>query len=191
MTTVIVIAILIVLFILGCTFGLLRKSKKKDRRDPFADVMTTLSTMPSGPLDPSSIIAAGGQLPPGMIQGSNMPYNPYLMQGQQQFIQSPNQNITGQMTGQTSRGSYPQVYSPAPSSYPIPGDVRMLGKYASSPYGPPAPPPPTAMGFPPQANQWLAPGVGREVTGSAEAEFLNDFIEVFPMQHLEPKPDLN
>lgn len=30
----------------------------------------------------------------------------------------------------------------------------------------------------------------RGVMGSSEAEFQNDFIEVFPMRHLEPKPDL-
>ena len=40
----------------------------------------------------------------------------------------------------------------------------------------------------------LAPGLpGRAavVTGSAQAEFQNDFIEVFPMHHLEPCPEKN
>lgn len=40
----------------------------------------------------------------------------------------------------------------------------------------------------------LAPGLpGRApvVTGSAQAEFQNDFIEVFPMHHIEPCPEKN
>lgn len=42
------------------------------------------------------------------------------------------------------------------------------------------------------ATEYLGPhqDMDRGVMGSSEAEFQNDFIEVFPMRHLEPKPDL-
>jgi hypothetical protein len=176
MTTVILIAILLVLLILACTFGLLKKSKKKDRRDPFADVMTTLSSMPPGPFDPSII---GGQY---MNQSNNPQFNAFLTQQdqQQQYQQQQSQG------GQSQRGSYPQVYQQGfPSSGYMTGDPRFASKY--TPYGP--------MGMNPSDPRWLtqgiAPGLEAGAMGSAQAEFQNDFIEVFPMQHLEPKPDLN
>lgn len=35
------------------------------------------------------------------------------------------------------------------------------------------------------------PPMGSCIMGSAEAEFQNDFIQVFPMHHLEPMPEKN
>ena len=122
-----------------------------------------------------------------MPQTNNPQFNAYLMQQQQsqqqqqQFSQGANHGQVC-MTGGSRGGSYPQNYQQQGySGYP--GDPRLASNYPL--YGP------SMASDSRWLSQGIAPGLSSGAMGSAEAEFRNDFIEVFPMQHLEPKPDLN
>lgn len=205
MTTVILIAILIVLLILACTFGLLRQSGKKGRRkEAFDDVLASIAATNADPSIPLSAEAAamlqqqypylltdpsldpyrqsslgadqmnpgvGGRLSPSMEGAAGSPYSlrasPHHPGQQQQQHLNPNSHHHQRHQQQQSS---PHMGSGSRST-PIPSPHHRHQAIAST-YLP-------------------SPAMDRGACGSAEAEFQNDFIEVFPMQHLEPKPDLN
>lgn len=182
MSTVVLIVILIVLLILACTFGLIKKSKNKDRRDPFADVVTTLAT------DPNLMNVAASL--PNYAHPAYPEYNTPV--GQNIYPGSPNVTSNVATSGDVaSMYAHQQlrtestIHPYSAAGYPLgqPGVALPPGHpYSGNPYGP----------YPPGDPRWMAipPGMDRSIMGSAEAEFQNDFIEVFPMRHLEPKPDL-
>lgn len=212
MTTVILIAILIVLLILACTFGLLKKSGKKDhRRDPYADVMTNIALGANSGVLPDPSISV-------CIPSADMSYS-YLM-NQQQQLQQQQQNNGSQRGSYSGSGSHMDPnYS---SDYQLRGSPHLKGQQQQQQYMQQFPSPhhlssqhsPSHYGqndgrrspsrgspLPTSASagaaynvlldpRFMAPAP-RSVMGSAEAEFQNDFVEVFPMHHLEPKPDLN
>lgn len=197
MATIIFVTVFVVLLILACTFGLLRKTNKKDRHNPFYDVMTTIASVPPPgatgvdaagnpmvmspmgpgmPGPPGSGVHPSGSTPSGFIvptsSAQGNPYNPYGMMPQTTTGYGQN---TGMPTYQYS-------------GYPAYQDPRTIKAGPQAGYGYPVPGPPDS--------RWIAPGtnagsMGRGIMGSAEAEFHNDFIDVFEMRHLEPKPDFD
>lgn len=178
MTTVVLIVILIVLLILACTFGLIKKSKNKERRDPFADVVTSLATDPNL----MNVVAS-------MPTYSHSPYPEY----NSSLGQNPYQMATNVVTTATSGDPLYAAHQLQQENQINPYDQYAVGPqvaitghptYGQATYGPP---------YPPGDPRWMAipPGIDTSIMGSAEAEFQNDFIEVFPMRHLEAKPDLN
>lgn len=233
MTTVILIAILIVLLILACTFGLLRQSGKKGRRKEgaFNEALASIAATnadPSIPLtaeaaamlqqqypyllnDPSLAVyrqpmpqpqqqqsmeavggsggGGGGRLSPSVeVPGSGSPYvlraSPHHP-ASQQSMQQPQPQHLNPSSHHHHRHHHHHQHTSAPHigsisrSTPIPSPHHHQQQQQTH----------AAMAA---AVAYLpSPAMDRGACGSAEAEFQNDFIEVFPMQHLEPKPDLN
>lgn len=222
MTTVILIAILIVLLILACTFGLLRRSGKKDRqqRDHFNDVMTSIAASNADPSIPLSAEAAAmlqQQYPYILADGQQiMDQQQGQGGGQQQhpgYLMTIGPNGDPNNTYQLRPGSSPRHHhhsgasshhaSPAHhhlSSSNSPAHLQQQQQQLSSGSRHPHPSPrhshaaaAAAAALDPRFIPAPIISMDRAAVacGSAEAEFQNDFIEVFPMQHLEPKPDLN
>ena len=154
MSTVVLIVILIVLLILACTFGLIKKSKNKERRDPFSDVVTTLATDPNLMMNPVSSIPAY----------SHSVFADYPTQIGTQPAYSVASNIVQAST--SGEVVYAQQLRPENQMHPYqyqsvgPG-VTMPGHSYASPYGP----------YPPGDPRWMAipPGMDRSIMGSAEA----------------------
>ena len=220
MTTVILIAILIVLLILACTFGLLKKSGKKDhRRDPYADVMTNIALGANSGVLPDPSISV-------CIPSADMSYSYLMNQQQQQQLQQQQQNNSSQRGSYSGSGHMDPNFSsdsqfqlrgsphhhkgqqqqqqqymqqfPSPhhlsSSQPShygPNDGRMSPRSPVNRGTSPIPTSASAGAYNVLLDPRFMAPAPRSVMGSAEAEFQNDFVEVFPMHHLEPKPDLN
>lgn len=195
MTTVVLIVILIVLLILACTFGLIKKSKKKERRDPFTDVMTTLATDPNL-INLNSAMAAYSQSPyidynttvgqmgypvaTNYVDSAGAAIDGRALY--QQEIAARDANVIHSYNEYMSGGGGVGVGSGGGGGGMMPHSLPPTGITYAGPFAP----------YPPGDPRWLTvpPGMERSIMGSAEAEFQNDFIEVFPMRHLEPKPDL-
>lgn len=228
MTTVILIAILIVLLILACTFGLLRRSGKKDRqqRDQFNDVMTSIAASNADPSIPLSAEAAAmlQQQYPYILADQQIMDQQMMQQQQQQqqqqhpgYLMSPTgdpgnqsggyslRNMTGSPRHHHHSTASSMHASPAHHSPNSPAHLQQQQQQQHSSSGSRHPhhhPSPrhspahfaaTAAALDPRFMPAPIISMDRAAVacGSAEAEFQNDFIEVFPMQHLEPKPDLN
>lgn len=236
MTTVILIAILIVLLILACTFGLLRQSGKKGRRKEgaFNDALASIAATNADPSIPLTAEAAamlqqqypyllndpsldpyrhhqhqqqhqslgpemGGRSSPSVeMRPDGSPFivrgSPYHQQHQQQMPslsqqQQQQQQSQQHLSASGSHGHHRHHHHQHASSAHIGSISRTTPIPSPSHHHQQQQQQHAAMAA---AVAYLpSPAMDRGACGSAEAEFQNDFIEVFPMQHLEPKPYLN
>ena len=204
---VILVLLFIVCLMVACGFGMYKSRKKMESvpLNPYIGVLTDSATL--GQMAQRSR-PNNQQFPDQFHQSSTHNGRAFTQLGfnmnhQQQFLTAPS---SGQVIDPVDQFSLPVQILPANQSRRLGQQPQVTfdprttvfngtgknGRNRSSQRTIVAQPQPPAAPVVAPNTEYLGPhqDMDRGVMGSSEAEFQNDFIEVFPMRHLEPKPDL-